>query len=406
MSKKTVEICALILCLAAEPAVTHALTPSEALGKAIFFDKNLSFNGDQACAACHMPNTGWTGPDSGINATGAVYEGSISGRFGNRKPPSSAYATFSPVLHYVIENNEALFLGGNFWNGRATGERLGNPAADQALGPFLNPVEQALSSPADVVSRVCNGTYAGLFLQVWGPDACAPDKVDAAYRYIARSVAAFEASPESNAFTSKYDYFLKGKARLTLREKIGLKLFKGKAKCANCHILDPGPDGQPPLFTDFTYDNIGVPRNPDNPFYTQPEFNPEGAAWVDLGLGEFLSSRTDYQQFAWENRGKQKVPTLRNVDKRPYREFAKAYAHNGYFKTLKGIVHFYNTRDVKPACSDPFTREADALAQNCWPEPEVPENVNTAEMGNLHLTNAQENAIVAFLKTLSDGYKP
>jgi cytochrome c peroxidase len=406
MSKKTIGIYASILCLTAEPAVTYALTPSEELGKAIFFDKSLSVNGNQSCAACHTPKAGWTGPDPKINATGAVYEGSISGRFGNRKPPSSAYATFSPVLHYVTENNEALFIGGNFWNGRATGERLGNPAADQALGPFLNPVEQALSSPAEVVSRVCNGTYTGLFLEVWGPDACNPDKVDTAYDNIARSVAAFEASPESNAFTSKYDYFLKGQAKLTLIEKIGLDLFKGKAKCANCHILDAGPDGQPPLFTDFTYDNIGVPRNPDNPFYTQSEFNPEGSAWVDLGLGEFLSSRTEYQQFASANRGKQKVPTLRNVDKRPYRGFPKAYAHNGYFKSLKGIVHFYNTRDAKPTCRNPFTREADALAQNCWPAPEVPENVNTREMGNLHLTNAQENAIVAFLKTLSDGYQP
>lgn len=230
--------------------------------------------------------------------------------------------------------------------------------------------------------------------------------MDAAFDRIARSVADFEASPESNAFTSKYDYYLKGVVKLTKQEKKGLNLFKGKGKCVNCHVVDPGPNGQPPLFTDFTYDNIGVPRNPDNPFYTQSEFNAAGFGWIDLGLGEFLANRSDYQQFAPANLGKQKVPTLRNVDKRPYEGFVKAFAHNGYFKSLKGIVHFYNTRDAKPTCLNPFTTEADALAQDCWPAPEVPVNVNTDELGNLHLTDDQEDAIVAFLKTLSDGYHP
>jgi cytochrome c peroxidase len=149
-----------------------------------------------------------------------------------------------------------------------------------------------------------------------------------------------------------------------------------------------------------------VPRNPENPFYDQTDFNPLGDRWIDLGLGEFLASRPDYQQFAPANNGKQKVPTLRNVDKRPSEEFVKAYTHNGYFKSLKGIVHFYNTRDAKPACVNPFTTEADALAQNCWPAPEVPVNVNRKELGNLHLTEDQEDAIVTFLKTLSDGYQP
>jgi cytochrome c peroxidase len=105
-----------------------------------------------------------------------------------------------------------------------------------------------------------------------------------------------------------------------------------------------------------------------------------------------------------ENYGKQKVPTLRNVDKRPSDNFVKAYSHNGYFKSLKGIVHFYNTRDVKPVCPDIFTTEADALTQNCWPVPEIEANVNKAELGNLRLSDAEENALVAFMKTLSDGF--
>jgi cytochrome c peroxidase len=123
----------------------------------IFFDQNLAINGNQACAACHSHEAGWTGPTGAINAAGAVYEGSISGRFGNRKTPSSAYTTPSPILYYVIQEKEALFLVGNFWDGRATGEKPDNPAADQAKGPFLNPLEQTLLAPVDVVTKVCFG---------------------------------------------------------------------------------------------------------------------------------------------------------------------------------------------------------------------------------------------------------
>ena len=365
-------------------ATAKELKPDEQLGKSIFFDANLSINNNQSCAACHGPEVGWTGPESSINMHGAVYEGSILGRFGNRKPPSSAYATPSPILHFVIDKKDALFIGGNFWDGRATGEKLGNPAADQAQGPFLNPLEQALPDNACVVYRVCNANYPVALEQVY-PASCAITfpadtdalcaagqlvplsdeeraKVDMAYDNIALAIAAYEGSKEVNQYSSKYDAFVEGKAELTKQEKKGLSLFKGKGKCANCHILDPGPDGEPALFTDFTFDNLGVPRNPENPFYAQLDFNPMGMDWIDLGLGDFLATRMDYQQFAAENYGKQKVPTMRNVDKRPYPEFVKAFAHNGYFKSLKGIVHFYNTRDVKPRCADPFTTEAEA-----WP---------------------------------------
>jgi len=386
-------------------AFGNGLTPQEALGKSIFFDQNLSINGNQSCAACHGPEAGWTGPDAALNAAGSVYEGSIPGRFGDRKPPSSAYATPSPILHFVIEKKDPpLFIGGNFWDGRATGERLGSPAAEQAQGPFLNPLEQALPAPTDVVSRICTSSYNALFTQVCGADACELTDVSAAYDCVGFAVAAYEGSPESNQFSSKYDAYLAGVVKLTKLEKQGLNLFRGKGKCEACHELEPGPNGEPPLLTDFTFDNLGIPRNPDNPFYLQAAFNPLGYAWVDQGLGGFLASRVDYAAYADANRGKQKVPTLRNVDKRPYPELVKAYGHNGYFKSLEQIVHFYNTRDVKPACADNFTRVEEALAQGCWPQAEVPVNVNTAELGNLKLTAAQETAIVAFMKTLSDGY--
>ena len=424
----------LVVAFADGPAVAE-LSDNEQLGKSIFFDDNLSIEKNQSCAACHGPEVGFTGPLSGTNDSGAVYEGSIDDRFGNRKPPSAAYATSSPILHFVDEkeNNknklEALFIGGNFWDGRATGEKLGNPAADQAQGPFLNPLEQALPDNACVVYRVCTADYPVGFEDVYGAGACDIawpadvdtvcatedgtvelsdedlSKVDEAYDNIALAIAAYEGSSEVNAFTSKYDAFLAGSVKLSKQEKKGLNLFKSKGKCANCHILDPGPNGEPPLLTDFTFDNLGVPRNPENPFYDQVAFNLVGDNWIDLGLGGFLASRIEYQTFAAENYGKQKVPTLRNVDKRPDPGFVKAFTHNGYFKSLKGVVHFYNTRDAKPPCDDPSTKEADAMAQGCWPEPEVAANVNTDELGDLHLTDAQEDAIVVFLKTLSDGYE-
>ncbi len=373
------------------------------VGRLIFFDKRLSANANQSCASCHDPAVGWTGPLSPVNAAGAVYEGSVPGLFGNRKPPSSAYATESPVLHLSAVLSQPRFVGGNFWDGRATGEELGTPAADQALGPFLNPVEQALAAPSDVVSRICDGPYGEQFRQVWGDEICQPANVTAAYDAVGLSVAAFEASSESNAYTSKFDAFEAGAAQLTQEERLGLRLFQGKGRCATCHALDGGPDGRA-LFTDFTYDNIGVPRNPQNPWYAMPpSLNPDGAGWVDRGLGGFLATRTVYAALADANVGKHKVPTLRNVELRPSASVVKAYGHNGYFKSLEGIVHFYNTRDVKPVCPGPYT-EGEALAADCWPPPEVADNLNTTELGALRLTPMQERAIVAFLRTLDDGY--
>lgn len=151
-----------------------------------------------------------------------------------------------------------------------------------------------------------------------------------------------------------------------------------------------------PLFTDFSYDNLGAPKNPDNPFYKMDKvhledgtaINPEGNLWIDKGLGGFLETRPEYAAMAAENMGKHKVPTLRNVGKANGNNFPKAYLHNGVFKSLKDVVHFYNTRDVK-----------------VWPEPEVANNVNKEELGDLGLTGEEEDAIVAFMMTLSDGYK-
>lgn len=356
----------------------QSLTLMEQLGKELFFDTNLSINGRQSCASCHDPAWGFTGPDSAVNAGPAIYQGALPNHFGNRKPPSAAYAGESPILYY--DADEEVWIGGMFWDGRATGDRLGHPLADQALGPFLNPLEQALPDERLACLVVKKADYAELFESVWGSGAidCVRDAYGT-YDRIALSIAAYEQSSEVNPFSSRYDAYLAGDTTaLNAQELRGLVLFEGKAMCSACHPSEPGPNGEPPLFTDFTYDNLGTPRNMENPFYSMPPaFNPDGWGWIDPGLGGFLGDPDEW--------GKHKVPTLRNVDMRPNPGDVRAYAHNGFFKSLEEIVHFYNTRDVE-----------------AWPPPEVADNVNTDELGNLGLTAEEEADLVAFLRTLTD----
>jgi len=385
------------------------------LGDQIFDDEDLSINRNQGCNACHSSAWGFTGPDPSINEHGAVYEGSIAGRFGDRKPPSSAYSTLSPVFHFLRQGG-GLFVGGNFWDGRATGEKLGNPAADQAQGPFLNSVEQGLRDSACVVHRVSIADYAALYEELWGDniqtiqfpadidDLCSVEgpplaidmvnraKIEQEFDNIAISLAVYEES--HNLFSSKFDAMRRGLYKLTKEEQRGFALFQGKGQCARCH---PSA-GQRPEFTDHTYDNLGVPANPENPIYqTIPGF-------VDYGLGAFLMTRPEWAALASGEMGKMKVPTLRNVDLRPDPGAIKAYMHNGVFKSLEEVVRFYNTRDVLPTCG-PSANRSD-WGEVCWPPPEVADNVNTSELGDLGLSLEEESALVAFLKTLSDGFLP
>jgi cytochrome c peroxidase len=221
--------------------------------------------------------------------------------------------------------------------------------------------------------------YRKLFRKVYGVkfnqvDLSDPVTVEAMYHMVADAIAEFEKSKVFRRFTSKFDYFLAGAVELTDQEMHGLELFEGAALCSACHVTDPVimPDGteMPPVFTDFTYDNLGIPKS-DNPLIAdQP---------VDFGLG----GRPDIAAVdpLGEQLGKFKVSSLRNIAITP------PYGHNGFFATLEEIVHFYNTRDVEP-----------------WPAPEVPQNVNSDELGDLGLTAEEEAALVAFLRTLTDGY--
>jgi len=410
MYRNATVVCALLVVLAVLGAgfqkSAPGLTPVEELGKKLFFDSDLSDPPGQSCAACHDPKTGWTGTPG--NPVG-IYEGARKGRFGNRRPPSAAYAGTVPVLHQ--NKTEGEFIGGMFWDGRATGAQWRDPLAEQAGGPFLNPLEQNLPDRKAVISKVRQAAYAADFAKVWGLNPGDWDKeIDRIYENICRSIAAFERSAEANPFDSKFDAFWRAaRAKgvdpadineengwkfiglgLSAEELHGLLLFVDKGRCVKCHTMNPGPKGEPPVFTDFKYDNIGIPKNPDNPFYKMgPEFNPAGGRWVDEGLGGFFRTDRAYASEVKANLGKHKAPTLRNVDLRPSPGFVKTYGHNGFFKSLEQIVHFYNVRDL-----------------GGFPPPEIAENVNKTELGNLGLSAQEERAIVAFLKTLTDGFSP
>ena len=413
------------------------------LGKLLFYDKQLSVHRNEACAFCHMPEAGFTGPIPELNSTTVAYPGSVRTRFSQRKPQTIAYAASAPALHY--NSGQGDFVGGNFWDMRATGIRLGNPAAEQAQAPPLNPVEMGMSDAACVVYRVSTRPYRALFETVWGKqsfavrwpaevtsvcDASAPAStadpapvhlddvergiVKATYDAMALSIAAYDASPDISAFSSKYDAVIGKSEKFTAEEQLGYDLFRGKARCNECH-RDGGP-GEEPLFTDFTASNLGTPANHAMPYYAEdtPDrgyvANPAGAAFVDTGIGGFLAHdhalsgepnpNADWERYAPKFQGKVQVPTLRNVDKRPYAGFVKAYMHNGYFTSLEDVVHFYNTRDVLPRCgpNDPGERIS------CWPAPEIAANLNTRQLGNLGLNDGEEKALVSFLKTLTDGY--
>lgn len=349
------------------------------LGRLLFFDTTLSEPAGQACASCHDPATAFTDPDQ----TRPTSKGVHRERFGSRNTPSAMYMAFSPAFHF--DTKEGHYVGGQFWDGRTA------ILEEQAKQPFLNPLEMANADKRAVVEKVRRAPYAQIFEHIHGKGAL--DDVEPAYERIVGAIAAFERTAEFAPFSSKYDAWLAGKAQLTPQELRGLKLYEDEKKgnCAACHPSQRGPKGEAPLFTDFTYDNLGVPRNPDNPFYTQDKtHNPHGAAFVDKGLGGAVKKP--------EEDGKFKVPTLRNIAR------TAPYMHNGYFKTLRGAVAFYNDRDALPRCKAE-AREADALQQGCWPAPEVAANVNSEELGNLKLTEQEVDDIVAFLHTLDDGYR-
>jgi len=376
------------------------LTAVQQLGKQIFFDSRLSEPvGVQSCASCHAPEVGFSGfsdiPTGGAAAASGfkrgfvagIGEGAPAGAFGRRKPPSAAYATFAPNMAY--DAVDQAFIGGLFWDGRATGSRLGSTAAEQAQGPFLADKEQNHANPAAVLAKLRNNrAYISLWQAAYGtPDIniSTPASIQDSYDKLGYAIAEYEASAEVNQFTSKWDAYKAGRITLTAQELEGQRLFLNEGGCRACHISTGGNKNRPfqagELFTDFAYHNLGLPVNPDNP---------GGNAAPDPGLGGFLATAANpqWRAMAAQEMGKFKTPTLRNVGK------AQRFMHNGAFRTLEEVVHFYNTRDVFGA----------GFNGRAWGLPEYFPTMDREHLGGLGLTAPQEAAIVAFMKTLDDGY--
>jgi cytochrome c peroxidase len=263
-----------------------------------------------------------------------------------------AYASFSPAFGFDTTADD--YVGGQFYDGRA------RDLADQVKGPFLNPAEMNLPNIAEVVKRVKRSTYKHMLVEQFGKDIF--KDVTTCFQAITSALVAYQSSAEVNRFSSKFDAFLRGQSTLTSQEIRGMLLFTdpNKGNCAACHPVAPRSSNRHPLLTDFTYDNLGIPRHTD-----QSDRDP--------GLGAALQDSAHYGRF--------KVPTLRNV------ELTAPYMHNGFFATLEEVVDFYNKRDVKT-----------------FAPPEYPTHMNRDELGDLKLTDSESADIVAFLKTLTDGY--
>jgi cytochrome c peroxidase len=449
------------------------------VGKALNFDRNISPFKDRACAFCHMPYAGFSGPIPSVNLTMVAYPASYAFRAGKRTAQRYTYAPNFPVLNY--NDTQQSFFGGNFWDSRATGYLLGSPDANQAQGPPVDTQEHALPDTACVAFRLQSAVYKSFFIELWGDDIntikfpanteeicetpggakvfgtntmpillSSSDRAIAnhVYDHWGQSLDQFEASPDVSAFSSKFDAFLKGNYTLTTEEMAGYNLFRGKGNCNSCHLdgrstapTPPPPEGElpnsedtgaeantRPLFTCFGSANLGLPLNPRDAIYYQnkPDFfgftaNPFGFGFRDLGLGTFLRSgpgswaspNDEWTQFAPMSDGQMQTSSARNVAMTPPQcptteapgpYFQKEFFHNGYIKSLKQLVHFYNTRDVYPFHVTSGHCPSGTIEKvTCWPEPEVPNNLDMT-VGKLGLTDQEENQIVVFLQTLTDGF--
>jgi cytochrome c peroxidase len=329
-----------------------------ALGKQIFFDKNLSNPIGQACASCHAPEKGFSdslNQDISIGANGTS--------FSNRNAPNLSYNVFAPTQFY--NTTDETYIGGFFYDGRSPNLQ------EQMIHPFIGSSEMNNGSIANVVIKIKNASYYQEIQKIYGKKTADSEIFSA----VADALTKFQTSREVNSFTSKFDYYSKQLVPFTEDEKQGLALFQGKGKCAQCHVLDADPKIGKVLFTDFSYDNLGVPRNNSNPFYNQSS-NTAGNTYVDLGIGSIKNEP--------QHNGKFKVPSLRNA------AISEPYYHNGSIATLKEAIHFYNVRDLNTGEFGP---------------PEYNQNVNSTELGNLGLTEKEEFQIEKFINTLTDHYR-
>jgi len=341
------------------------------LGDSLYHDTSLSMNRTMSCATCHSLEEALIDPRTTSKTLGASL-GDDGTSIGDRNTPTAGYASFSPDFHF--DNAEGLFVGGQFLDGRALNLK------EQAKAPFLNPIEMGMPDIASVLERIKeNSVYLVQMQALYGVDIFIND--EKAFDAVADSIAAFEKSKEFSPFDSKYDRFLAGTYTLTDQEARGMAIFSdegntaGAGRCTLCHPITAA-EGSHPLMTDFSYDNLGVPVN------TALRTANGQAGSPDLGL--FGNPEVNDTQL----KGAFKVSSLRNI------AVSAPYMHNGIFKELKTVVHFYNTRDV-PGAINPETNST-------WEMGEFHIGRNTDELGDLGLSDAQENDLVVFLKTLTD----
>lgn len=384
--------------LAAE-ACPPQLSPMQALGQQLFNDVDLSISRTQACASCHEERLAFTG-NNASDPLFPVALGALPTLVGVRNSPTAKYASFTPAFGFANEEGEWVPSGGQFLDGRA------DSLAAQAAGPFINPREMAMPSKASVVERIAQAEYAPDFQRLFGAEIFAD--VDQAYTAMTLAIEAFEQTPIFSPFSSKFDAVLRGEARFSRKEARGFALFNDpeKGNCIACHVGD-AVSREPAdwLFTDFTYDNLGVPRNSQIPDNADPAF-------FDLGLCQQpgLEARVpaeveDPAGFIASLCGAFKVPGLRNV------AVTAPYMHNGYFTSLRDVVEFYVTRDTNPERWYPVVDGAVAKFNDL--PPGYAGNVNTSEApydrspGEVpRLSNREIDELVAFLETLADGFAP
>jgi cytochrome c peroxidase len=365
------------------PPLPAQLSSVAALGERIFHDESLSASGRMSCATCHSPDNAFAPPPGG----GPVpLGGPALTTPGFRDAPSLRYLAANPDFFF---DDEGTPTGGFDRDGRASS------LAAQARRPFLSAHEMANASVADVVAKVAAAPYAADFRAAYGDDifATPDDALDrmllALQRYELEDVAEF--SP----YSSKYDRFLAGTAELSAQELRGLALFNDptRGNCAGCHPSARGAGGAPPLFTDFTYDNLGVPRNPAIPANADSDY-------FDLGICG--PDRTDVVALRPDLCGAFKVPTLRNV------ALTAPYFHNGRFETLRETLQFYVQRDTNPEQFYPLDAGGRPVKFDDLPGV-FRVNVNTTEVpydrhaGDVPaLGDSDIEDVIAFLNTLTD----
>lgn len=365
---------------AAQPAASSGLSQAAMLGAKVFSDQSLSASGKQSCASCHSPAQAHAqSNDLAVQLGGA--DATVAGF---RATPSLRYLNANPVFAFDAAGTA---IGGFDRDGRV------QTLAEQAQRPFLAPHEMANASKEAVLARLKQASYAEQFRQLFGAGIL--DNADQAFDRLSFALQQFQKEdPSFHPFDSRYDQFLAGKATLDAGELRGLALFNDPAKgnCAACHASARGADGAPPLFTDFSFDNLGVPRNPRIPATADADY-------FDLGLCG--PDRTDLAVRA-DLCGAFKVPTLRNVASR------KVFFHNGAFNSLQEVVRFYARRDTNPEEWYPLAADGSVLKFNDLP-PKYRANVNTSEAPYNRkpgmapaLTSSETDDLVKFLGTLSD----